>query len=174
MLGYAFILITQFQFPTGWNSTYAQHKAEIAKKSFNSQRDGILPFFGVFIAFVAIVFQFPTERIYTTSNVTNTEHSWRFKLHRSKFTRRKAVAPARRLEFQTPAEEIYIVLFYEYIAKSCMFQTPAEEIYTKRSSNGRGKHRVSNSSGGNLHRARNSIFLGYEYLKFIFLLLKFR
>jgi len=75
-------------------------------------------------------FQTPAERIYTTSNVTNTEHSWRFKLHRSKFTHRKAVAPARRLEFQTPAEEIYIVLFYENIAKSCMFQTPVEEIYT--------------------------------------------
>ena len=54
------------------------------------------------------------------------------------------------------------------------FQTPAEKFKPKLPRDGAGEAAVSNSSGRNLHSARNSIFVGYEYLKFIFLPLKFR
>ena len=34
----------EFQFPTGWNSTKMAPPLKTATNSFNSQRDGILPF----------------------------------------------------------------------------------------------------------------------------------
>ncbi len=55
-----------------------------------------------------------------------------------------------------------------------LFQPPVEEIYTQQEFREPRQNSVSTSSGGNLHSVRNSIFSGYEYLKFIFLPLKFR
>lgn len=55
-----------------------------------------------------------------------------------------------------------------------LFQTPTEKFTRKNSLRFPLIIKVSNSSGENLHRVRNSIFPDYEYLKFIFLPLKFR
>ena len=48
-----------FQFPTGWNSTCAHTTFCMSWRSFNSQRDGILPRYLAYIAGFK-PFQFPT------------------------------------------------------------------------------------------------------------------
>ena len=39
-----FVQRSEFQFPTGWNSTNTNDYKDIGSHCFNSQRDGILPF----------------------------------------------------------------------------------------------------------------------------------
>jgi len=48
-----------FQFPTGWNSTVTQNNSLSSERSFNSQRDGILPT-SIKYGKNTAMFQFPT------------------------------------------------------------------------------------------------------------------
>ena len=101
-----------------------------------------------------IAFQTPTEKIYTQNRYRRSEIDLAgFKLQRRNLHAAKRRSRNDESAFQPPVEQIYTVY------------RPGAKIPL---------NRVSTSSGGNLHSVRNSIFSGYEYLKFIFLPLKFR
>lgn len=100
-----------------------------------------------------IFFQTPVEQIYTKQLLSHLKFHNNFKLQWSKFT---LIAPSGVGKDSGNFKLQWRKFTLSSSLSGCVFRI------------------ISNSSGVNLHRARNSIFLGYEYLKFIFLPLKFR
>ncbi|AKT92747.1 hypothetical protein CGRAC_1304 [Campylobacter gracilis] len=57
------LLLDEFQFPTGWDSTWGTGGEIPFEESFNSQRDGILLGFIRLSIVIIRLFQFPTDRL---------------------------------------------------------------------------------------------------------------